>query len=340
VGDLRRAARRSALAGGALATVVLAAGIALPAAGVLSARGPAPGREPPPAQSPAFRGGVDLVQMGVTVTDRAGRPATGLTPADFEIYEDGVRQAIRYFAAEGIGDGDPQPPLHLGVLLDVSGSMAEDVGFMRTASITLLRRLVEAVDFTLVEFDSEVRVTRFAPDDFPRLVARIRNQKVGGSTALYDAMGVYLDGADGQDGRTIMLVYTDGGDTRSALGLSELLDLLEASDVTVYVVSVLGRQPNSARHELRALLHRMAETTGGQAFFPQSTRDLDKVYDQVLAEIRSRYTLGYVSTNGRTDGAWRDVEVRVARREGGRGMRGLRVRTRRGYFAPLRGAEP
>jgi Ca-activated chloride channel family protein len=218
--------------------------------------------------------------------------------------------------------------------------MAEDVGFMRTASITLLRRLVEAVDFTLVEFDSEVRVTRFAPDDFPRLVERIRNQKVGGSTALYDAMGVYLDGADGQDGRTIMLVYTDGGDTRSALGLSELLDLLEASDVTVYVVSVLGRQPNSARHELRALLHRMAETTGGQAFFPQSTRDLDKVYDQVLAEIRSRYTLGYVSTNGRTDGAWRDVEVRVARREGGRGMRGLRVRTRRGYFAPLRGAEP
>ena len=299
------------------------------------ARGhPPPGGPLAAAQAPSFRGGVDLVQMGVAVTDRRGRLVTDLTPDDFEVYEDGVRQTIRYFAAGEGADDLPRPDLHLGVLLDVSGSMTEDLGFMRTASITLLTRLAEAVDITLVEFDSQVRVTRFGPQDFPRLVERIRGQKTGDWTALYDAIGVYLDGADGQDGRTIMLVYTDGRDTRSALRVSDLMDLLKASDVTVYVVSMLGRQAPSARLERRALMHRIAETTGGQAFFPLSVRELDEVYAQVLAEIRGQYILGYVATNERTDGTWREVEIKIM----GRNARDLKVRSRRGYYAPWREA--
>jgi VWFA-related protein len=324
----------------ALAVIVAVAGtVGLPGRSAVMARGQAqaPGGTSPIAPlTPAFRGGVDLVQMGVTVTDRRGQLVTDLAAEDFEVYEDGVRQTIRYFTAgEGAGDR-PLLDLHVGVLLDVSGSMTEEVGFMRTASIGLLARLADAVDVTLVEFDSEVRVTRFGPQDFPRLVERIRRQRIGGSTALYDAIGVYLDGADGQDGRTIMLVYTDGSDTRSALRVADLMDLLKASDVTVYVVSVLGRQPPSARLEARALMHRIAEATGGQAFFPLSVRELDAVYAQVLAQIRGQYILGYVATNERTDGTWREVEIKIGRP----GARSLKVRARGGYYAALRGSPP
>src|SRR6185503_21355658 len=99
------------------------------------------------------------------------------------------------------------------------------------------------------------------------LIERIRQQKTDGNTALYDAIGVYLDGAAGQSGRKVMLLYTDGGDTRSALRFGELLDLLKASDATVYVVGQLEHQLQSGRGPQRQILRQIAEATGGQAFF-------------------------------------------------------------------------
>jgi Ca-activated chloride channel family protein len=285
---------------------------------------------PAGAQPPVFRAGVDLINIGVTVVDRAGNLVTDLTADDFEIREDGEPQTIRHFAA---GDSPMfGAPLHVGLLLDVSGSMVQDIEFTRTASIRFLKTLPSAASITVVDFDTEVRVTRFSTRDFPRLVERIRNQRVQGRTALYDAIGVYLDGAAEQNGRKIMLLYTDGGDTRSSLGLNGLLNLLKASDVTVYIIGAIDRQPQAAKVALRSVLQQIAETSGGQAFFPGNTRELDRVYTRVLAEIRAQYTLGYLSTNTRTDGAWRGVEVTIRRAD----ARNLRIRARDGYYGLYR----
>jgi VWFA-related protein len=286
------------------------------------------------AQAPVFRGGVDIVNIGVTVADRKGGLITDLRTDDFQIFEDGRRQEIRYFATGDADAGPTAPDLHIGVLLDVSGSMTEEIGFMRTASIKFLNRFTDAEDITLVDFDSQVRVARYGQDDFARLVERIRQQKLGLYTAMYDAIGVYLDGAAGQDGRKIMLLYTDGGDTRSSLGLSELMDLLRASDVTVYAVGAFDTRLGSARSEQRMILQQMAEATGGQAYFPISVKELDKIYSQIEAEIRANYTLGYVSSNERADGTWRRVEIKVTRPD----AKSARIRSRRGYFAPFRSA--
>jgi len=281
-------------------------------------------------QVPVFRSGVDLVHFGVTVVDRKGTFATGLAGDDFEIYEDGKKQTIAYFSA---GDAAAAPPpLHLGVLLDVSESMGEDMAFTKTASIKFLNMLTDAADITVVDFDTEVRAARYGQNDFARVVERIRQKKATGFTALYDAVGMYLDGADGQDGRKVMLLYTDGGDTRSSLSKSELLDLLKASDVTVYAIGALEHQSASFRNEARMLLTQVAETTGGRAFFPTALKELDSVYEKVVAEVRAQYTIGYTSTNPKTDGAWRKVDIRVARRD----ARDLRVRARRGYFGPYK----
>jgi Ca-activated chloride channel family protein len=202
---------------------------------------------------------------------------------------------------------------------------------MRTASIKFLNTLTDAEDITLVDFDIQVRVARYGQDDFARLVERIRQQKLGTYTAMYDAIGVYLDGAASQDGRKVMLLYTDGGDTRSSLGLGELMDLLKASDVTVYAIGAFDRGNAYAQ---RMILQQMADATGGQAYFPTSVKELDKIYAQIEAEIRAQYTLGYVSANEKADGTWRKVEIKVTRP----GVKEVRIRSRKGYFAPLRSA--
>lgn len=285
-----------------------------------------PAQEP---QSPTFRAAVDLVNFGVTVVDKQGKPITGLKAEDFEIVENGRKQALKLFATGALEGG---PPLHLGLLLDTSGSMADDLKDARSAAVKFVNALDGAVDVTLVDFDTQVRVARFGPDDYPRLVERIRERKADGWTALYDAIGVYLDGAQRQDGQKVLVLYTDGGDTTSSLTFHDMLDLVKASDATVYAVGYMEHQSSGSRIQQRQDLERLALMTGGLAYFPGSAKDLDGVFDKIRRELASRYSLGYISTDTRTDGAWRGVEIKLLRSD----LKGVRLRTRPGYFAPYK----
>ena len=151
-------------------------------------------------------------------------------------------------------------------------------------------------------------------------------------TALYDALGVYLDGAFAQDGRKVLLLYTDGGDTRSRMRLGELLDLVRASDVTVYAIGFQTQLRMADRMMERIRLEEIVGLTGGQCYFPDSVDELDEIYAQIRDELAARYSLGYVSTDPTTDGAWRRVTVTLA---GARPeFEGARIRVRNGYFAP------
>ena len=275
-----------------------------------------------------FRATVDLVNFGVSVVDKQGKPVTGLTQDDFEIVEAGKKQSVQFFSA---GDRDTAPPLHIGLLLDTSGSMADDLKDARSSAIKFVNTLEHAADVTLVDFDTEVRVARFGPQDYPRLVERIRARKPDGWTALYDAIGVYLNGAQEQDGQKVLVLYTDGGDTRSSLSLSDMLDLCKASDVTVYAIGYMEHQ-GSGRMQQRSELERVSRLTGGQAYFPGSGKDLDGVYDKIREELAARYSIGYQSTDLRTDGAWRPVEIKLLRKD----LKNVRLRTRTGYFAPFK----
>ena len=272
-----------------------------------------------------FRAGVDLTTFSVTVTDRKGTIVTGLTKDDFEVLGVGKKQSLDFFAQ---GDGDTAPPMHLGLMVDASGSMETDLKLAQGAAIKFLNMLPAAQDITLVDFDTQVRITQYPQRDFPRLVERIRQRKADGFTALYDALGTYLDGADALDGRKVMVMYTDGGDTKSVLTLRETMDLLKASNVTVYAIGLV-QQMGSYRMQMEMTLRQLAETTGGQAFFPTAMKDVESAYEKVLAEIKGQYHLGYQSTNTATDGAWRKVEIKVKRP-------GLRIRSRKGYFGPYK----
>ena len=283
------------------------------------------------AQQPLFTSGVELVHLGVSISDPEGMPVTDLTANDLEIYEDGRRQEIRYFSV-GMREDRESMPMHLGLLFDASGSMEEEGRFAKTAAIKFLNMLTYAEDMTLVDFDNEVRVGRYTQDDFPRLVERIRNRRSAGMTAFYDALGVYLDGAFPQDGRKVLLMYSDGHDTRSRMPFSETVDLVRASAVTVYAIGFQKHLRSSVRTQQRMRLQQLAELTGGRAFFPTSIDELDEMYEDVALELNSRYSLGFVSTNARTDGMWRRLEVKIAPTRPDLGR--VTVRNRDGYFAP------
>ena len=281
------------------------------------------------AAQQTFRTAIDLVHFGVVVTDKQGSPITGLTADDFEIKEAGKPQTIKFFNA---GDPENAPPLHIGFLLDTSGSMEDDLKDVRTAAIKFLNSMDRAEDITLVDFDTEVRKATYSSSNYARLIERIRGRKADGMTALYDAMGVYLGGTADQTGQKILIMYTDGGDTRSALSMTEVLDLLRASDVTVYVVGYLEHQSSSTRMNQRMELTRFAAMTGGLALFSTDSKEVDKMYERIQKEIATRYNLGYTSTDDRSDGTWRNVEIRLKRPD----LKGAKLRTRDGYFAPFK----
>ena len=288
----------------------------------------------PRAQVPTFKSGVDLVSLSVTVLDKRGNFVTDLREPDFEVYEDGKKQALKYFVPGSQAESGSQadvavPPLHLGVLFDISGSMEDDMTLSRSAAIKFLKTLDEAEDMTLVDFDTEARLAHYTHADFPSLVERIRSRKAEGYTALYDALAMYLDRAASQDGRKILVLYTDGGDNDSHISFGDTLTLLRASDVVVYSIGFL-QHAGSAMSALRSHLQQLADVTGGQAFFPGSIKSLDGVYEKIRDEIRAQYAMGYVSSNARQDGSWRKVDIKVVRSGGG----DVRLRTRKGYFAP------
>jgi Ca-activated chloride channel homolog len=297
--------------------------IGLVALGVVLSGGPGGS-----AGQSAFRSGIEIVGLGVTVQDARGAYVTDLTAGDFEVREDGQRQTLSYFAQ---GTDDPRSaPLHLGMLFDTSDSMEEDLAFSRNAALRFLAAPTRAVDFTLVDFASEIRAARFTEDEFPRMAERIRRKPAKGLTALHDAIGVYLAGAFDQTGRKVLVIYTDGDDTSSAQSFEDTMDLLRTSDVTVYGIGFVQHTLPSRRLGFESRLRQMAEATGGRTFFPMTMRDLDEAYASVLAGIRARYDLGYVPTDQRRNGAWRRIRISVTRPD----ARRVTVRAKQGYFAP------
>lgn len=271
-----------------------------------------------------FRSGVDLVSFVVVATDKQGLVAT-LTRDDFTILEEGKPQTIQFFAK---GDVSDRMPLRLGLLFDVSGSMRLDIDLAKTAAIRFMNAVEHAKDITLVDFDTEVRLAQYRPDDYPRLIERIRSRKADDKwTALYDAIGVYLNGMATEQGQKVLVLYTDGGDTRSRMSITQVIELLKWIDVQVYAVGFVEHQ-GSGRVEQRMRLEQLASATGGQAFFPGSRDQLDEMYEKILAELNGRYTLGYVS-NSTAGPGFRKVDIRVTNPA----YRNVRIRARDGYYA-------
>jgi Ca-activated chloride channel family protein len=279
---------------------------------------------PQTGAAPPVRASVDLVSLPVVVTSK-GQPVLGLTADDFEIREGGVRQNIVAFA-DALSD---TVPVQLGLMLDKSLSMERDLEAASSAAIRFVNDFPEARDVTFVEFERTVRLGRYQPFNYPQLFERMRDRKTGWGTALYDALGRYVESTRDRTGIHVLVMYTDGGDSMSDLNASAVIEMLRGGRVMLYAIGYTA-QAGSSRFIQEGMLQLFARETGGAVFFPGSPHDLDRIYGTIRGEVRGRYTLGYVSTNQKQDGAFRKVQVRLA----GAARRDTNVRTRTGYIAP------
>ena len=279
------------------------------------------------AQEPRFRGGVDLVSLNVTVTEGT-RYVSDLSEQDFEVYEDGARQAITFFSRV-------QQPIALAILLDTSASMNERLDTAQEAAVGFARRMRREDVIEVIDFDSQVRILQSFTNDVPALEKAIRGTDVNGSTSLYNAIYISLKelkkvkaGSPEEIRRQAIVVLSDGDDTSSLVPYEEVLDLAKRSETAIYAI---GLRPSGAYRsefkEAEFVLKQLAQETGGRAYFVTTASELPRIYEQISEELANQYSLAYSSKNPMRNGAWRRIVVRVSKP-------GLTARTRQGYYGP------
>jgi Ca-activated chloride channel homolog len=282
-------------------------------------------------QTPAFRGGIDLVSLNVTVTDATSRYVTDLEQEDFSVFEDGVKQDVTFFNKTNL-------PIALAVMLDTSASMDTKLQTAQEAAIGFARHLRPQDVAEVIDFDSRVNVIAPFTDNVAELEQAIRKTSAGGSTSLYNAVYIALKDLKKQVAKNVeeirrraIVVLSDGEDTSSLLPYDEVLDLAKRSETAIYSIGLRSGDPieNRGFKEAEFELRQLAQETGGRSFFPTQATDLSKIYDQISEELSSQYTVGYTSKNARRDGAWRRLVVRINGRQ-------VTARTKLGYFAPTR----
>jgi Ca-activated chloride channel homolog len=309
--------RRSSAGG--LAVVVLCA-----AAAVASAAVRADGQK-----APVFGVGLDIVEVTVTARDAGGGLVGSLRADDFVLREDGREQEILVFAPAARPEEREELALNLGMLFDTSESMRKDLRLSQESAIRFLDAIPRARDLLLIFFDRDIRISRYSSENQQGIFGRILETRGEGYTALHDAVAVYLSRVSETPGRKVLVVFTDGDDTTSRTSASEVISMLRAASVTVYVVAFLGERRAGSTEALRAkaFLAELAVASGGRVFQPHASKELAVIYQSILEELGAQYVIGYVSDNPARDGKFRKITLEVKRPE-------LKLRYRPGYQLP------
>jgi VWFA-related protein len=294
-------------------------------------------QEPPPPPEHRLRVEVGVVNLYCTVKTGKGALVTDLQQSEFEVKEDGKRQEVRYFARE------TDRPLTLGLLIDTSISQRNVLPVEQETGAQFLKQVLRESDLALLmTFDSNVDLMHDFTSEAEQLETALKRTRINApvgagpfprtprGTRLYDA--VYLASRQklaGEVGRKALIVISDGVDQGSEVKLKEAIEAAHRADTIIYAIGVVDPAFYQFDHQFydgRGVLNDLAKETGGRAIFPRGPEDLKEAFDQIAAELRSQYYLGYSPTNTARDGRFRKIEVKVKRG-------GLKVQARRGYYA-------
>ncbi len=269
---------------------------------------------------------VDLVNVPFSVADRRGRFIPGLRAQDFVVEEDGKRQHIEYFAHEN------ELPLTIGILIDTSPSVRPVFDEEKMTAVSFLESILRREDLALViGFDRSVTLVQDYTENTRLLKTAIDDLEIGGGTSVYDAVYLACQEKLAQEtGRKAIILISDGEDTTSKVKFSEALVAAHRSDAVIYSISNSGRglfYRGGGRGGDAGTLRKFAEETGGTTFFVGGKNGFRKIFDQIAQELRTQYSLGYISTNSSRDGKYR--EIRIVPRDSS-----FTVKARKGYYAP------
>jgi Ca-activated chloride channel family protein len=269
---------------------------------------------------------VNEVNVVFTVTDKRGRYVKNLAKSDFSILDDSKPAEPRSFHNE------TDLPLQVGLMVDASNSVRDRFKFEQEAAIEFLNQTVRPKydKAFVVGFDVTPEVTQDFTDNTEALSRGVRALRPGGGTAMYDALyfacrdKLLKEQQSGPVRRAIILL-TDGDDNMSHVTREEAIDMALRADVIVYTIST---NVTGSRHAGDKVLERIADATGGRPFFPFQLNDVANAFVEIQDELRSQYALSYKPADLRNDGRYHTIEILA------QNHKNLRVRSRRGYYAP------
>ena len=272
---------------------------------------------------------VNLTLVNVTVTDPYDRVVTGLEPDNFRVFENNVEQEIQYFSSEDV-------PVSLGVIFDLSGSMANKVGKAKEAALQFFKTANPQDEFFLVSFNERAELTSAFTNSVEDLQSRMLTTSPKGRTALLDAIYLGLSQMRGaRNAKRALLILSDGGDNHSRYNESDIKRLVKEADTQLYAIGIFDPLGNRNRtpEELNgpSLLTDITDMTGGRVFSVERLEDLPDIATKIGMELRNQYVLGYHPSNKVHDARWRKIKVKL---RAPKGLPPLNVFAKTGYYAP------
>jgi len=313
------------------AIVFLLLGIAFSASAQEAPTGP---EAPPPSDEIAkirkgqpIRTETDLTLVGASVTDPMGRLVTGLEQDNFRIFEDGIEQEILRFSSQDV-------PVSIGVIFDMSGSMADKIDKSKQAAMQFFRTANPQDEFFLVDFNDRAQLVSTFTGSVDDLQNRLMYTGAHGLTALYD--GVYLGLSQmrgAHNTKKALLILSDGGDNHSRYSETEIRKFVREADVQIYAIGLFEPDGGPTQEERQGpgLLADLTAMTGGRTFAVQNLNQLPDVASKISMELRNQYVLGYRPSHREHDGKWRKIKVKL---RPPKGLPPLTVWAKTGYFAP------
>lgn len=307
----------------------LAAGLVFAAAAV--AQQPA---SPPQAESPArqsgqqppyvFRSDVRLVTVFTTVTDEHGAPVASLKKEDFQVLEDGWPQTLAVFERES------EMPLSIVLALDASISMRPAMKLELESARRFVRGLIRPVDrLSIFQFTETVDQLVDFTSDLKRIDRALNKVQLGAGTAMYDALFLASESLLDRQGRKVIVLIGDGGDTVSSATFQTSLRRAQEADAIVYSVIMVPISASAGRNTggEHALIE-ISRQTGGKHYYVEDPAVLDQTFAQISGELRTQYLLGYYPPERRASTDFRKIEVRLRPAAAA----GARLRHRSGYY--------
>ena len=297
---------------------------------------PPPSTEPAPVEGKAalkaragekIRVDVNLVLVPLTVTDPMDRLVTGLEKENFFVYENNHLEGLKSFSSDDV-------PVSIGVIFDLSGSMANKVIRARDSILQFMKTSNPQDEFFVVGFNDRPELIDDFTSSTDEIEARLSTVKAGRRTALLDAIYFGLNKMkQARYERKALLVVSDGGDNRSRYTEGEVRSVVRESGVQIYSIGIFD--PYAATTEERMgplLLNDICDETGGRLFRVDDIAEMGDIATKISSELRHEYVLGYKPTDEKRDGKWRKVKVRLVPPAG---LPPLTVHARNGYYAPL-----
>jgi Ca-activated chloride channel homolog len=272
---------------------------------------------------------VDLALVNVTVTDPLNRLVTGLEKENFRVFEDGVEQEIVTVSSEDV-------PVSIGLIFDMSGSMSDKVDKARQAAVQFMRTANPLDQFFLVSFNDRAELTSGFTNSVDELQTRMMFTASKGRTALLDAVYLGLSQMRGaHNAKRALLIISDGGDNHSRYNENDVKNFLKEADCQLYAIGIYDsigvRSRTSEELNGPSLLSEMTEMTGGRVFPVGNIGELPDIAAKIGMELRNQYVLGYKPSNGKKDGVWRKIKVKL---KPPKGLPPLSVYAKTGYYAP------